>query len=155
MSPERHESATARKPFSLDSLDAFMRPGATIEKRDEAPHAGCWVTLANGWVLSIQWGSGTYGDNYHGPWDTPPQDSNTAEIACWHTDEGRQGMIAWGTSSYGETVQGYVPMERVQRVLDLLDSGELIQSYTPPPEPPPEPELRAVDGWEDDDEADS
>lgn len=136
--------------FSLDNLDVFMRPGASIEPRDGKSHAGCWVTLANGWVLSIQWGRMNYSDNYDGDFDEKPKDSSTAEIAVWHSDEGRQGMVGWGEGEWADEIQAYVSMERVQHILDLLHNGTLVQPYTPPPAPPPEPTTRAVDGWDDD-----
>lgn len=132
--------------FSLNNLDVLMRPGATIEKRDEGRHAGCWVKLANGWTLSVQWGCGNYSDNYNRSFDREPEDSTTAEIAVWRDDDPHHSMIAWGRDEWGETVQGYVSMARVQHILERDERDELVSLFQPPP---PEPEPRAFDGWTD------
>lgn len=139
------ESMTDTK-FSLDNLDALMRPGATIEKRAEGRHAGCWVTLTSGWVLSIQWGTGNYSDNYVKHGDEKPEDSTTAELAAWRADDPSKDMIRWGADEYSETVEGYVSMARVQHILDLLQEDKLVVMWQPPT---PDPEPRAIDGWDE------
>lgn len=142
-------SQTTETLFSVNNLDIFKRPGAVLEKRSSDYHAGVWIDLANGWRVSVQWGKGNYGDNYHRPpSDTdPPHDSKLAEIAVMRPPKeqgGERPMVEWGFGDWAETVLAYCPMDRAQRIIDLTDRGELIQMWQPPAIP------RAIDGWADD-----
>lgn len=130
--------------FSVDHLDVFDRPGATVTKREDprVRVAGCWVKFDDGWTVSIQWGNGNYCSNYDNDFDSPAQDATTAEIAVWEGDKG--DLKTWAD---GDTVQGYCSMERVQHVLDLVAEGELEKEFVPSGTPL----TRLDDGWEGDD----
>lgn len=108
--------------FSVDNLEVFKRHDATVGRR--STRAGCWVNLPNNWVLSVQWDAGNYGSNYHADYGDPVDDAVTAEIAAWRSGpDGTAGMVEWAD---GDTVQGWCPMERVQKVLDLLAEDRLV-----------------------------
>jgi hypothetical protein len=128
-----------RMVFALDNLAIFERHGATVGPCDEPPFAGCWVKLPNGWTLSVQWGYGSYGSNYHwtGDRDRKVPDAVEAEIAVWK--EGDGSLVEWVD---GETVVGYCSMERVLHVLDLVARDELMQDV------PQEAKRLAVDNWQ-------
>lgn len=119
--------------FAMDNLALFERHGATVETCGAA--AGCWVKLPNGWTLSIQWDRVNYGSNHNAPVRGNVPDAVTAEVAAWHE---KGSMVTWDG---GDTVLGYVSVERAQHILDLLAEGKLMQDYQPPVE------QRAVDGW--------
>jgi hypothetical protein len=110
--------------FSTDNLAVFERHGATVTTR--AGRAGCRITLPNKWELSVQWGPGMYGSNYDSNYDSlyiGHEDHLTARQAEIAVIAPRGGLVEWAD---GDTVQGWCSMERVQHVLDLLASGNLI-----------------------------
>lgn len=116
----------AQTLFSADHLSVFERHGATVKPR-EAGWPGCWVKLPNGWTLSIQWGGGMYGSNKDeaiGAPDVPP--ALTAEIAAWQDDD---GLVEWFD---GDTVQGWVTMDRVLHIIDLLAEDKLMSAAEHP-----------------------
>lgn len=129
-------SAEAKDLFSLDNLAALERHDAIVTTRDRTH--GAWVYLPNGWVLSVQWGGCMYGSNYDrlAGSDVPP--AALAEIAAWNVND-TKGMVTW---EGGDTVQGYCSMARVQHVLDLMASDDLLKPHETT-------ERRAVDGWQE------
>lgn len=87
---------------------------------------GVQMTFANGWTVSVQWGSGNYSDHYirsarageH--WDTVQrsvgeQGSKTAEIAAWDANK------TWYDFG-GDTVKGYVSADEVAEFIHLIAS---------------------------------
>lgn len=130
--------------FSLDNLATFERPGATVEKRSGEGFAGCWVHLENDWTVSIQWGRGNYSDNYRAHLSGTPGDSTTAEVAVWKGDDG--DLVRWRD---GDTVLAYVPLDRVQHIIDLCASDALMKEYQPPLPPV---EMVADDEWSEPDD---
>lgn len=116
MSGSTNTGRGASEVFSVDRLDAFERPAATVV-RSGTP-AGCRVTFENGWALSIQWGACTFSDNYDSlNFDVAP-DSMTAECAAWKDGS---DMLEWED---GNTVAGWLSMAQVQRLLDLMAADE-------------------------------
>lgn len=98
----------------------FAHPNAEVQPTKGGN--GVHVVFANGWVVSIQWGPGTYSSNHRAislefPW--PEMDASVAEIAAWHKDG---SMITWPD---GDTVQGWESWDEVQAVLDKAEAGEL------------------------------
>lgn len=87
---------------------------------------GFQMTFANGWTVSVQWGSGNYSDHYH-RWsragesleivdrDVGAEGSKTAEIAAWDKDG------VW--HNFGsDTVKGYVSPDEVAEFIQLFAS---------------------------------
>lgn len=86
-------------------------------------HRGFHVPFENGLVLSSQWGTGNYCDNYTGLLRAPvfTEASVTAELACWWDagDGGRgdEPMLEWPD---GDSVRGYVPASVWWDLVDAL-----------------------------------
>jgi hypothetical protein len=79
------------------------------------------VPLENGLVLSVVWGSGTYGDNFHhgvrrGEFTEKP---TAVEVAIYR--EGGDGLLP--AAGDGDTVIGYVPVSALPRL--VADVGRL------------------------------
>lgn len=66
---------------------------------------GFHMTFANGWTVSVQWGSGNYCDNrsYSVGVSSDPLVSNTAEVWRWDHNG----------SSHGEDVRGWLTADEV------------------------------------------
>lgn len=96
-----------------DSAASISRSRPTIWRT-----LGAHLTCSNGVVLSIQWGTGTYSDNYRADVaDEFVRDACHAEIAMWYKD-GDEGLLEW---SSGDTVEGWVTPAAV---LTLIDQTE-------------------------------
>jgi hypothetical protein len=61
---------------------------------DRGPPKGFHITFANGWTVSVQWGPGTYSDNYDkilefvkGDYPEKGWESQTAEVWAWKGEE--------------------------------------------------------------------
>lgn len=83
---------------------------------------GFHVKFPNGWTVSVQFGRGNYGSNYHyRPTDGKRKDvppSGTAEIAAWD-GEGR-----WHTFENGDEVDGYkTPLQVLQFMNQIAAIG--------------------------------
>lgn len=68
---------------------------------------GFHMTFENGWTVSVQWGTGNYGDHYTTFGSSSDEEvgavgSTTAEIAAWD----RNGN--WYQMSEYNTIKGYV-----------------------------------------------
>lgn len=74
------------------------------------------MTFSNGWTVSVQWGPGTYSDNYHTNFDTV-KDSTTAEIAAWDANKN------WHQFE-GDQVMGWVHPDQVANFIALIASKE-------------------------------
>jgi hypothetical protein len=85
-------------------------------------HKGIQIKLANGIILSVQWGPGNYSSHhgsvdFHAPQKADFWESETAEIALWKGERGGVGeMIRIGY----DTVQGYVSADNVVKILAVL-----------------------------------
>ena len=103
-------------------------PWAEVRREDVGGyHArGLRVPFESGWVLSVQWGSGTYSTN-HDAFDflgdsTPfAEEANTAEIALLNRDD---KMIRWPD---GDEVHGWATPEQVLRLIDHLAAPGAIE----------------------------
>jgi hypothetical protein len=83
-----------------------------FELRTEAGFRGVWITFANGYKVSVQWGSGSYSDNHNlfsGDY-LIPKDSKTAEIAAWNTNDNDKWYIPEG---WDDSIKGYCTPEEV------------------------------------------
>lgn len=102
--------------FTQTAPDDLAREGATVEWC-RGGKRGVHVKFDNGWIVSIQWGSGTYSDNHDDlnidAWTRPAPDSTTAEVAVWKND-GK--MRRWDE---GDVVAGWKSWEDVQALLDM------------------------------------
>ena len=74
---------------------------------------GFHLQFPNGWLISVQIGPGNYHDNRNQPL-TNTTSSPNAEIAVWHRDS---PMVEWPS---GDTVQGWVPTDRIARVIAYI-----------------------------------
>lgn len=73
---------------------------------------GFQMTFDNGWTVSVQWGTGNYGDHYmvsdsSTDADVGAKGSSTAEIAAWDKDGN------WYQVSEYDMVRGYVSTDEV------------------------------------------
>lgn len=91
----------------------FAGPDRTVEisKGSHGPKRGCHVRFDNGWVVSIQWGPGSY----------ITKDSMDAEVAAWKGEDG--SMIEMPD---GDTVAGWQSMDHVRAALEAAanDDGD-------------------------------
>ena len=79
---------------------------------------GVRFTFDNGYAISIQWGGGSYSDNYHGNFtDTEVPDSTTAETAIINPDG---DLIRLPGDS--DTVRGYQTAEQVAQLIEYTRS---------------------------------
>jgi hypothetical protein len=87
---------------------------------------GFQMTFANGWTVSVQWGSGNYSDHYSRiardgeSWENVErsvgeQGSKTAEIAAWDASK------TWYNFG-GDLVKGYVSADEVAEFIHLIAS---------------------------------
>jgi hypothetical protein len=75
---------------------------------------GFHITFDNGFTVSVQWGSGNYGDNYLNFKDPAPA-STTAELAAW----GPNGdMLCIGATA--DTVLGYLTADQVLTAMNIV-----------------------------------
>lgn len=74
---------------------------------------GFHITFANGWTVSVQFGSGSYCENRYIPYgvETPP--CPTAEIAAWDKDG------KWHRFEY-DTVAGYCKPDEVLDFMNMV-----------------------------------
>jgi len=87
-------------------------------------HKGFHIRLGNGMCVSVQFGGGNYGDNYHMRIGTEREHhrlaSRTAEIAIW--DESGDGESKWVTQEFSgnahDPVLGYQTPEQVLAALN-------------------------------------
>ena len=87
---------------------------------------GFHITCANGYTLSVQFGPGTYGDNYNrdiSRYDeiSGEEGSDTAETAIIHPTGGLMADPE-DKSEYADTVQGYQTIEQVLERLQRVAS---------------------------------
>lgn len=76
---------------------------------------GFHMTFANGWTISVQFGSGNYSSNYKlRSFDRPVDDisSNTAEIAAWKNDK-------WYDFE-NDTVCGYLNSDEILKYMNII-----------------------------------
>jgi len=82
---------------------------------------GFWITFANGYQISVQWGPGNYCD-HHGKWATSGEDtaklgeagSATAEIAVFRPDG------SWIQLDEYDKVRGYLSANQVAEIIALV-----------------------------------
>jgi len=85
----------------------------THNKRYLLPmNSGKWIKYPNGWIVSIQWGAGTYSSYHFASFDLLAAPSHTAEVACWKNNG---PMVQF---SNGDTVMGYRSWDQVQELLE-------------------------------------
>ncbi len=88
---------------------------------------GVQMTFANGWTVSVQWGSGNYSDHYSRiarageSWENVERSvgeegSKVAEIAAWDANQ------TWYRFGSGDTVKGYVSADEVAQFIHLIAS---------------------------------
>lgn len=68
---------------------------------------GFHMEFENGYVISVQWGSGNYCDNKHLAWDAEVGPCKTAEIAIWPKGG---DLKEW---EHGDSVKGWCDAEEV------------------------------------------
>jgi hypothetical protein len=114
------DTATA-DVFSDENLHKLSRDGAVIfaRTRDRCT-VGARVRMLNGFEVSVQWGPCLYADNYDADFGEPLKPSRTAEIGVF--TPAKDGLMTWAD---GDTVQGWVPWDKVQHILDLAHAGDL------------------------------
>ena len=112
--------------FDVETAEELLsRPNAPFKLNDRH-RSGGWITFPNGWTVSVQWSGGNYGSNYDfeiGQFPAPP--AATAEIAIWKGD--KADLQEWED---GDTVQGWLSWEDVQRVLDLCEHDRILTTVT-------------------------
>ena len=76
---------------------------------------GFQMVFANGWTISVQFGYGNYGSNYHNK-EKPGRvyDSETAEIAAWDA----QGV--WEKLGEYDDVVGYVSTDEILAIMNRI-----------------------------------
>lgn len=110
--------------FAIDNLTVFERHGATVTQ-PRKHRAGCRITLPNRWRISVQWGPCMYGSHYDTPHIGLDESYLTATQAEIVVIKPTGGLVEWAD---GDTVQGWCSIERVQHILDLLATGELLRN---------------------------
>lgn len=83
---------------------------------------GFWIHLNNGYVVSVQWGGGTYSDN-HDTFDYRDisMESKTAEIAVINP----AGELIETPFQPNDTVIGWQTMEQVSKIVDWASKLEV------------------------------
>ena len=83
-------------------------------KTNTMTNAGFQMTFANGWTVSVQWGTGTYSDNKYTDFRAIT-DCPTAEIAAW--DE----FGNW--HNFGDdTVKGWCKPDEVAEFIQFIST---------------------------------
>jgi hypothetical protein len=109
--------------FHIHGETAFIGereiPWGTVTSYDAGNyHArGVHIRFESGWTLSIQWGSGNYGDN-HSMTGEFIEEARYAEIALWDVDD------KWFDFG-GDTVKGWVTPAQVNEIIDYLAQPRL------------------------------
>lgn len=122
---------THRYPIAQSRLeDTWTEPSVFMGRLMEWRHypwRGVGLQFESGLYLSIAWGYGMHGTNYHYPhrgWldmsnDAPfIEEPTEVEIAIRHKDH-----ECLGTWPDGDQIQGYVDAERLLEVIDGCNSG--------------------------------
>lgn len=83
---------------------------------------GFHITFENGYTVSVQFGSGNYGDNYDASFDdyegAGEKGSKTVECAVWASD----GEMIEHPLFDGSNVGGYMPPSKVLELLNWAAS---------------------------------
>ena len=78
---------------------------------------GFYITFANGYTVSVQWGRGNYGDNYNMSSEKVRDiSSSVVEVAVWDRDN------KWIEFSNGSEVIGYQTVSEVLAIFNEIAS---------------------------------
>lgn len=117
--------------FDVNNPDPWRGSGRTVLMRDNPDRGysqfGMHVTVGD-WVISCQWGTGTYStagraeDGFSWPMKgTGRRFSPDAEVAFWNKADDDEGLREFPD---GDTVQGWVKPEAVLRALEAADRND-------------------------------
>ncbi len=82
----------------------------TLNYKDET--RGFHIEFSNGWNVSVQWGRGTYSENYNSTTGGP---SATAEVWSWNEETKER---------YPESPEAYQTPEEVARFISIVSQKD-------------------------------
>jgi len=93
---------------------------AGIEFESTSQH-GFWIHLSNGYIISVQWGGGTYSDNHNSfDYRNISMESKTAEVAVMNP----AGDFVQTPFEPNDDVIGWQTMEQVSKIVEWASKLE-------------------------------